>query len=153
MKCFKTKALCFGILLTSVAFSQAPIPKKQLAAKRITTAIKIDGVLDDLAWKQAAKADNFIESRPLANRTEAPGNETEVYMAYDNEGLYIGGYYHEKNKDSITAELIGRDGFGNNDFGGVIIDTYHDKLNGFEYFVTPLGEQMERCVEKRCKDQ
>jgi len=146
MKCFKLKALCFCILLASTAFSQAPIPKKQLAAKRITTTIKIDGVLDDAAWKQAAKADNFIESRPVANRTESAGNETEVYMAYDNEGIYIGGYYHEKSKDSITAELIGRDGFGNNDFGGVILDTYHDKLNGFEYFVTPLGEQMDSKV-------
>lgn len=152
MKCFKLKALCFCILLSSTAFSQAPIPKKQLAAKRITTTIKIDGVLDDAAWKQAAKADNFIESRPVANRTETAGNETEVYMAYDNEGLYIGGYYHEKNKDSITAELIGRDGFGNNDFGGVIIDTYHDKLNGFEYFVTPLGEQMDSKVSPNNED-
>jgi len=150
MKCFKLKALCFCILLASTAFSQPP--KKQLAAKRITTTIKIDGVLDDAAWKEASKADNFIESRPVANRTETAGNETEVYIAYDNEGLYIGGYYHEKNKDSITAELIGRDGFGNNDFGGVIIDTYHDKLNGFEYFVTPLGEQMDSKVSPNNED-
>ena len=43
-------------------------------------------------------------------------------------------------------ELKGRDGFGNNDFVGIIFDTYHDKLNGFEYFVTPLGEQMDAKV-------
>lgn len=152
MKCFKTKALCFCILLYSTAFSQAPAPKKQLPAKRITTTIKIDGVLDDAAWKQAAKADGFIESRPVANRTEAPGTETEVYIAYDNEGIYIGGYYHEKTRDSISSELIGRDGFGSNDFGGVIIDTYHDKLNGFEYFVTPLGEQMDSKVSPNNED-
>ena len=65
---------------------------------------------------------------------------------YNNEGIYIGGYLHEKAKDSIASELIGRDGFGNNDFIGVIFDTYHDKLNGFEYFVTPLGEQMDAKV-------
>ena len=49
-------------------------------------------------------------------------------------------------KDSIATELIGRDGFGNNDFVGVIFDTYRDKLNAFEYFVTPLGEQWDAKV-------
>ncbi len=150
MKCFKLKALCCCIMLASTAFSQPP--KKQLAAKRITKPIKIDGILDDAAWKEASKADNFVESRPVSLRTERPENASEVYIAYNNEGIYIGGYYHEKTKDSIAAELIGRDGFGNNDFGGVIIDTYQDKLNGFEYFVTPLGEQMDSKVSPGNED-
>ncbi len=150
MKCFKLKALCFCILLTSAAFGQTA--KRQLAAKRITSTIKIDGVLDDAAWKEASKADKFIESRPVSLRTESADNASEVYIAYNNEGIYIGGYYHEKTKDSIASELIGRDGFGNNDFGGVIIDTYQDKLNGFEYFVTPLGEQMDSKVSPGNED-
>ena len=150
MKCFKLKALCCCIMLASTAFSQPP--KKQLAAKRITSNIKIDGVLDDVAWKEASKADKFIESRPVSLRTESADNASEVYIAYNNEGIFVGGYYHEKTKDSISTELIGRDGFGNNDFGGVIIDTYLDKLNGFEYFVTPLGEQMDSKVSPGNED-
>lgn len=144
MKCFKLKALCFCILLASTAFSQ--IPKRQLAAKRITSAIKIDGVLDDAAWKGAPVADKFTALRPTPFIPESPDNATQIYFVYDNEGIYIGGYLHEKFKDSIAAELTGRDGFGNNDFVGVIFDTYNDKLNGFEYFVTPLGEQMDAKV-------
>lgn len=120
MKCFKLKALCCCIMLASTAFSQPP--KKQLAAKRITSNIKIDGVLDDAAWKEASKADKFIESRPVSLRTESADNASEVYIAYNNEGIFVGGYFHEKTKDSISTELIGRDGFGNNDFGGVIIE-------------------------------
>ena len=150
MKCFKLKALCCCIMLASTAFSQPP--KKQLAAKRITSNIKIDGVLDDAAWKEASKADKFIESRPVSLRTESADNASEVYIAYNNEGIFVGGYFHEKTKDSISTELIGRDGFGNNDFGGVIIDTYLDKLNGFEYFVTPLGEQMDSKVSPGNED-
>jgi hypothetical protein len=150
MKCFKLIALCFCILLSSTAFSQTA--KKQLAAKRITTTIKIDGVLDDAAWKDAPKADKFIESRPVAFKAESADNASEVFVVYDNEGIYVGGYYHEKTKDSITSELIGRDGFGNNDFGGIILDTYLDKQNGFEYFVTPLGEQMDSKVSPNNED-
>ncbi len=144
MKCFKLKALCFCILLTSAAFSQTE--KKQLAAKRIQSTIKIDGVLDDVTWKDAPVADKFIALRPTPFVPENPDNATQIYFVYNNEGIYIGGYVHEKNKDSIAAELTGRDGFGNNDFIGVIFDTYNDKLNGFEYFVTPLGEQMDAKV-------
>jgi hypothetical protein len=144
MKCFKLKALCFCILLASTAFSQTA--KKQLAAKRITSTIKIDGVLDDAAWKDAPVADKFISLRPTPFIPENPDNATQIYFVYDNEGIYVGGYIHEKYKDSIASELTGRDGFGNNDFIGVIFDTYYDKLNGFEYFVTPLGEQMDAKV-------
>jgi len=76
-------------------------------------------------------------------KQESPENKSEIYFLYNDEGIYIGGYFHEKHKDSISSELTGRDGFGNNDFVGVIFDTYQDKINGFEYFVTPLGEQMD----------
>lgn len=141
MKIFKLKALCLCILLATTAYSQTA--KKKIAAKRIQSSIKIDGVLNEADWKTAPVADKFIALRPVPFIQESPDNATEVYFLYDDAGIYIGGYLHEKNKDSIAAELVGRDGFGNNDFLGVIFDTYQDKLNGFEYFVTPLGEQFD----------
>ena len=58
-------------------------------------------------------------------------------------GIYFGGFCHEESKDSISTELVGRDGFGNNDFVGIIFDTYKDNINAFEYFITPLNEQMD----------
>ena len=54
MKFFQLKAVCICILLTSTAFSQTA--KKQLAAKRITSTIKIDGILDDADWKGAPRS-------------------------------------------------------------------------------------------------
>ena len=120
------------------ATAQSPAPK-QLAAKRTTQKIKLDGLIDDASWKDAPAALDYTEFRPTPFRKEDPANRTEVYMLYDNEGIYLGGYCHEKTKDSISTELRGRDGFGNNDFIGFIFDTYNDKINGFEYFITPLG--------------
>ena len=144
MKIFAFKALCFCLVLTSTVIGQTA--KKQLAAKRITSPIKIDGVLDEPAWKDAAVADRFIELKPTPFKPESAANATKVYLVYNNKGIYVGGYLHEQYKDSIAAELSGRDGFGNNDFIGVVFDTYDDKLNGFEYFVTPLGEQWDAKV-------
>lgn len=124
------------------AYSQQP-EKKKLSIKRIASTIKIDGEINEAEWKTAPVADKFTALRPTPFVQEKPENGTEVYFLYNDDGIYIGGYLHEKSKDSITKELIGRDGFGANDFIGIIFDTYFDKLNGFEYFVTPLGEQMD----------
>ena len=141
MNFLNLKAACFCMLLTATAFSQTE--KKKIAAQRISTNLTIDGVLKEPEWKTAPVADKFTTLRPTPFIPESADNKTEMYFLYNDEGIYIGGYFHEKTKDSIAAELVGRDGFGNNDFAGVIFDTYNDKINGFEYFVTPLGEQFD----------
>lgn len=138
-------SICLFMVIYSLFAVAQSLPKK-LAAQRTTSVIKIDGVLDEAAWKDAPAALGYTEFRPTPFRKEDTADRTEVYMLYNNEGIYIGGYCHERTKDSISAELNGRDGFGNNDFVGIIFDTYEDKINGFEYFVTPLGEQMDAKV-------
>ncbi len=138
------RVLCAFLLLHSIVTAQ--INYRHLNAKRITDHIKIDGVLNETAWKDAPEANKFVALRPTPFKAEGPDNSSHVYIMYNNEGIYIGGNLYEKSKDSIASELIGRDGFGNNDFLGVVFDTYQDKLNAFEYFVTPLGEQMDAKV-------
>jgi len=144
MKIKPTTSLIFSLLLlfATPCLAQTTAPK-QIAAKRVTSPIKLDGLIDDAAWKDAPAALGYTEFRPTPFKPEDPANKTEVYMLYNDEGIYLGGYCHERTKDSISTELGGRDGFGNNDFIGFIFDTYNDKINGFEYFVTPLGEQMD----------
>ncbi len=132
------------LCLNYFAFSQQNF--KQLTAKRITTSFKIDGNLDEPDWKTAPIADNFIELRPNTFAREEQSNRTEIFILYNNQGIYIGGYCYEKNKDCVATELVGRDNFGNNDFVGVVFDTYYDKINATEYFITPLGEQMDSKV-------
>ncbi len=134
--------LAFFLLLSATAFAQAPAPK-QLPAQRTTKPVKIDGLINDEAWKDAAIMKDLVEFRPKVGALEANENRTITYLMYDDEGIYFGGYCYERTKDSIATELAGRDGFGTNDYIGLIFDTYYDKQNGFEYFVTPLGEQWD----------
>ena len=119
------------------------ITPRTLQAKRTSGTIKIDGIPDEVAWKDAAVMTDMVEFRPTAGRHEEYANRTEAYLMYNDEGIYFGGFCHERTKDSIATELKGRDGFGTNDYIGIIFDTYNDKLNGFEYFVTPLGDQWD----------
>lgn len=131
-----------GFLFSAQSFSQTP-PPRQLPAKRTAQPVKIDGLLNDSAWKDAAMMTDLIEFRPKVGDKEVYENRTETWLMYDDEGIYFGGFCYERTKDSIASELSGRDGFGANDYVGIIFDTYYDKLNGFEYFVTPLNEQWD----------
>ncbi len=147
MKLKPTTNLFLAVWLLSAVngFAQTA-PPKQLPANRTTKTVKIDGLITDEAWKDAAKATGFIEFRPKVGAAENNETRTEAWLMYDDEGIYFGGYCYERTKDSIATELSGRDGFGTNDFIGLILDTYNDKLNGFEYFLTPLGEQWDAKV-------
>jgi hypothetical protein len=129
------------IFLSQPCYSQSA--SKQLAAKRTTATIKIDGNLDDAAWKDVKPATSFIEYRPTFGKLEDTATRTEVYLLYDNAAVYVGGYCHERTIDSISKELIGRDKIGVNDFVGIFLDTYNNKINGNGFFVTPYGEQYD----------
>lgn len=134
------------LVLLFVSFSSTAQQKitRELEAKRTAGAVKIDGLLNDAAWNDAAPMTDMVEFRPKIGALEDPAVKTTAYLMYNDEGIFFGGFCRERTKDSIATELTGtRDGFGTNDYIGLIFDTYNDKLNGFEYFVTPLGEQWD----------
>jgi hypothetical protein len=131
------------LFLLFIIRSSAQSQPKQLPAQRTTAEIKVDGLLDEAVWKEIEPATGFVEWRPNAGKLEDSANRTFVYFLYDNTSVYIGGYCHERTKDSISRELIGRDQVGINDFVGVILDTYNDKINAVGFYVTPYGEQFD----------
>ena len=125
---------------------------KSIDAKRTAAPVKIDGILNEAAWKDAALLTDYVEFRPKIGAMETPATKTTTYLMYSDNGIYFGGFCGESTKDSIATELSGRDGFGTNDYIGLIFDTYNDKLNGFEYFVTPLGEQWDAKMNPPSQD-
>ena len=140
---FKKILLSLQLLFFStVAFTQTK-PPLELPAYKTTKPIKIDGLLNDEAWKDAPAMKDMTEFRRNPGAKERFATRTIAYLMYNETGIYFGTYCYENSKDSIAKELSGRDGFGTNDYVGLTLDTYYDKLNGFEYFVTPLNEQWD----------
>ncbi len=136
--------LVTSVLLASHSGKAQPGMPRIITAQRTAGTVKVDGVLSDSAWKDASLLTDFIYFRPKAGTPEDPALKTVAHLMYSDEGIYVGGFCHERTRDSIATELTGtRDGFGTNDYIGIVLDTYHDNLNGFEYFVTPLGEQWD----------
>ncbi len=89
-------------------FSHGETVPKILEAKRTTQRVVIDGKLDESAWQDAAKADDYVELRPVIGRKELYANRTETFLMHSDDGLYFGGTRYERTVDSIgrwrTAE-------------------------------------------------
>ncbi|MFD3003714.1 DUF5916 domain-containing protein [Pontibacter toksunensis] len=141
--CFFLGCLC----CTANAQEQQPkkettkYPQKTLQTLRITEPPKIDGVLDEAIWLQAEVATQFIKNRPNPGGIEK--HPTEVRVLYDDVAIYIGAVMHDVSQDSIFKELGRRDDIGNTDFFGIFLDTYKDEINGFGFFITPAGVQLD----------
>lgn len=134
---------CLLLSMASIGLGQQERIVRKVDAVRTSVKPVIDGDLKDEVWKSAALLKELVEWRPSFGNKEDEKNRTEIRILYDNNAIYVSGFCHEAANDSISSELIGRDQVGVNDFVGIIFDTYHDKINGFGYFVTPLGEQFD----------
>ncbi len=106
-----------------------------------TATIHIDGIMDDAAWADAIPIKINIETRPAEN-TPAPV-ETTAYLVEDGQSLYIAFDAKDPEPHKIRAYLRDRDSAWNDDFVGIVIDTYGDERRAFEFFVNPLGAQMD----------
>ncbi len=108
---------------------------------RISGSIKIDGVLDDAAWRDAVLIDLGVETRPGEN---IPARvQTTAFLVEDGENLYIGFKAHDPDPSAIRAYLRDRDSAYDDDFVGLVVDTYNDGRRAFEFFANPLGVQMD----------
>ncbi len=103
--------------------------------------IRIDGVLDESAWSEAIAIPVNIETRPGENTPAAV--DTVAYLIENGESLYVAFDAKDPEPHLIRAFLRDRDSAWNDDFVGIVIDTYGDERRAFEFFVNPLGVQMD----------
>ena len=103
--------------------------------------IEIDGSIDDDAWADAARFDINIETRPGENTAAAV--ETVAYVVEDGSNLYVAFDAKDPEPTKIRAYLRDRDSAWDDDFVGIVVDTYGDERRAFEFFVNPLGVQMD----------
>jgi hypothetical protein len=108
----------------------------------------IDGKLDDEAWQSAPVAREFID--PYTGQPAA--DQTEAYILYDENAIYIAFYCHDSQPDAIVAREI-RPGsqFPGEDTVTFQIDPYRsrDWANISAFIVNALGTQNERIAGGR----
>jgi len=133
--------IIFMCFMLNYVFSQESIKRKELKISRVEKAPKIDGVLDDLAWKNTNIAKDFVMFIPTSGLEEPDNIKTEVHIVYDNEAIYFGAFLYDDKPEEIPMEFQTRDNFGNADFFLVAINPANDGINQTEFAVMSTGNQ------------
>jgi len=131
--------------------TEAPAPVVPPGAKpahrvpRSASKITIDGSPDEAAWHDALRLELAFEVNPGDNLPA--GARTEALLLYDQDNFYAAFVVHDPEPGRVRARLTDRDTAFQDDFVGLIVDTFNDELRAFEFFVNPLGVQMDLVVD------
>ena len=109
--------------------------------RRASSAIAVDGVLDEPAWDDALTLRLEYETRPAEN--SAPPVETECLVAYDDRRFYVAFRAFDPDPGAIRAHLQDRDTIFGDDLVGFKLDPFNDERRAFQFFVNPLGVQFD----------
>lgn len=106
------------------------------------TPPKIDGVLDDDAWKSGPLIKGpFIINRPVYG--EILPQETEVWISYDFDNIYLAFYCHDNEPGKIKTSIARRDTIFNDDWIAVDLDSMGTQQRVYEHFCNPNGIQAD----------
>jgi len=100
----------------------------------------IDGKLDDEVWKSATVLKDFYQIQPGDNI--APTKPTEVFLGYDSKFLYVAFHCYDE-PDKVRATIPKRDNIWNDDYVGILFDTFNDGRKAYEFDFNPYGVQAD----------
>ncbi|HKK45671.1 MAG TPA: DUF5916 domain-containing protein, partial [Balneolaceae bacterium] len=110
---------------------------KSFAAKRVKSIVKVDGILNEKAWKKAPVITNFRQRDPVEGAV--PTEKTVVKMLYTKDAIYIGARMYDSSPDSIIAKVGRRDASLTADQFTFYIDAYNDNQTGLYFGVNAGG--------------
>ena len=107
-------------------------------AIRLTTPLRIDGRLDEMIYTSVTPVSDFIQAEP---RSGEPGTEkTEVWVAFDNDNVYVGVRASETQPERMVVNEMRRDAtIWQNENFAVAFDTFYDRRNSVVFQFTPIG--------------
>jgi hypothetical protein len=145
--------LLFTFMIKTEASSESTTtsPERTLTALRIQSHVILDGILSEKSWKEAKPISDFIQ-REL--QEGSPSTErTEVRVLYDTMNLYIGAICYDSEPDQILHNEMNRDsGLDSDDSFAVVLDTFHDKRNGYYFETNPNGVLKDALVSNGVSD-
>ncbi|HCR54513.1 MAG TPA: hydrolase [Cytophagales bacterium] len=121
--------------------------RPQAAAIQLTVEPVIDGeVINDELWQQFPAFDGLKQIRPYSGQ---PASEkTEIRIGYTETMLYVAVVCYDSQPDKLVVSDARRDAsLDGTDSFLFIIDTYHDRQNGFVFGTNSLGVEYDGQVD------
>ena len=143
-------------LLGSGLLAASPAPllagETEVQIVRCTEPPTIDGRLDDAVWAHAAMIDHFGQAEPRPGAP--PSQRTEARLLYDSNFLYIGVRAFDTDPAAIVAkQMIFDASMRSDDRINIILDTFHDRRNGYFFQLNPLGTRGDALLENNTRFQ
>src|SRR5438552_2555247 len=91
----------------------------RIPAQRTATPPRIDGALDDPAWRDAPAISGFWKMRPVDD--QAASESTQVRVLYDDQNLYLAFQADEPHPGAVRGALAPRDQCMDDDLIGVLL--------------------------------
>jgi hypothetical protein len=116
-------------------------------AIRLEKPLDVDGRLDETVYRDAPPISGFIQAVPDAGQPST--EKTEAWVMFDENYFYVAGrMYEDVGPDKWTANELRRDTnqLRQNDMFGMLIDTFHDRRNGYNFYTNPLGGFADQIV-------
>jgi hypothetical protein len=135
------------VLTLFLSFLSVHIPlsadNQKITILKVSSSPKIDGEIESSFWGQITPLKGFTQYDPYNG--EPASEDTHVYLAYDENNLYIAFNCLDSEPDKIKGDLTPREGYwpNGNDCVDVILDTFFDKRNRYDFFVNPKGVQRD----------
>jgi hypothetical protein len=137
-----------GLLLFQLAIAQdsasrvflGRASRLDVAARRIDTAVTVDGSLTESAWASASLLTGFSQFSPVDGRPAA--DSTEVLVWYSPTAIYFGIRAFAP-PGTVNATLADRDRITADDHVQIMLGTFNDQRQAFVFAVNPLGVQAD----------
>jgi Domain of unknown function (DUF5916)/Carbohydrate family 9 binding domain-like len=121
---------------------RAPDGRLEVSAEAVVGAVKVDGMLDDRVWRRARPVTGFVQAEPHGGSRAT--QRTQVWVAFDRRTLYIAAYCHDTDVSGEVVNDISRDFVASDqDAFAVILDTFGDRRNGYEFITNPEGAKYD----------
>ncbi len=140
-------ALSF-LLLTQLAHTSFTLAadRKNYTIRKCTERLRIDGNLDETAWKVGNEVSDFQQKFPFDTSTAQ--SKSKVRILFDNNFIYFG--IECLNRDTAGPYIVQtlRRDFdpAANDAFQIIIDPFNDQYNGFSFIISPYNVQSEGLI-------
>ena len=123
---------------------------KQIVAVKANEPIVIDGHLTEQTWQRPGYKE--LEQQD-PDQGLKPSQDSEFWVAYDDESIYFAAKYYDTNPDSIMARLVRRDFIWGDPSDGCVLylDSYHDNRSGYFFYVSAAGTLADGLIENDVK--
>jgi hypothetical protein len=137
---------------TSAVDYETAREQRRLKAAQAQGPITLDGRLDEASWGGAPLATNFIQNDPREG--EPATHDTEVRLLYDDRAIYIGVFARDPEPHKIIVNELRKDfNTGSADGFQVVIDTFRDERNGYQFAINPAGAKWDSQMSNEGRDQ